>query len=53
MDDDDETDEFLDIKADQEDLPLLNTQFNMDTGKSKIVKTSRWGAISKAILATR
>ena len=56
--DDDDTDEFLEIEADektgsQEDLPLLNTQFNIEDGKSKIVKTSKWGALSKAIMATR
>ena len=56
--DDDDTDEFLEIEVDektgsQEDLPLLNTQFNIEDGKSKIVKTSKWGALSKAIMATR
>ena len=59
--DDDDTDEFLEMavsEADkksgsQEDLPLLNTQFNIEDGKSKIVKTSKWGALSKAIMATR
>jgi len=53
-----DVDEYLEstegVKPEENDnLPLLNTQFNMETGKSKIVKTSRWGALSKAILATR
>ena len=53
-----DVDEYLEstegVRPEENDnLPLLNTQFNMETGKSKIVKTSRWGALSKALLATR
>ena len=59
--DDDDADEFLEMAVSEaeektgseEDLPLLNTQFNVEDGKSKIVKTSKWGALSKAIMATR
>ena len=50
--DDDDQDEFLEVlaKADDEQVPLLSSHFDITDGKSK-VRSSRWSAVSKAIAA--